>query len=275
MLHCENLQASSISQAIELDEALTALQENSVKDLNLFGKLIGDSGASRLAEALEKNHSCIALNLACNRINEMGARELANAVAKNKSLLELNLRGNNVRTEGAKEIATALEENSTLETLNLGGNGIYRNGCNSILDSIAKNSDTSLTQVNLSGNVCGDLDMAVSTAIKHAQSQARLLVLTLCVCRRPGEDWDISCTNLAGNEVAKVTSNLNDDGIGHMQAEVMDLSSTLDDLRGSISKQTNFSKKRLRLILPDGTDLSTYDGSCTLSQLAPFRQSAL
>ena len=32
--------------------------------------------------------------------------------------------------------------------------------------------DSCLTQVNLSGNVCGDLDMAVSTAIKHAQSQA-------------------------------------------------------------------------------------------------------
>ncbi|GBG35252.1 Nucleotide-binding oligomerization domain-containing protein 2, partial [Hondaea fermentalgiana] len=84
---------------------------------SLEDNIIGDEGATALANALASNESLQALNLQDTRIGVESATALANALAKNESLQELDLKRSNIGHEGATALANALVKNMSLQTL--------------------------------------------------------------------------------------------------------------------------------------------------------------
>ena len=90
-----------------------------LEKIDLYGKELGDPGASTIAEALESNTALKELNLNGNGIGMQGAALLAAALRSNSTLTSLSLCGNNIGFEGAARLAVALAENKTLTELRL------------------------------------------------------------------------------------------------------------------------------------------------------------
>ena len=102
---------------------LVSLRENSITDLNLFGKGVGVPGAIVLSSLLPSAMALKALNLRENNLDAEAARYLGEGLKINGSLRELNVTGNALKAEGARHIADMLAVNQTLTSVDLRYNG--------------------------------------------------------------------------------------------------------------------------------------------------------
>eukprot|EP00427_Karlodinium_veneficum_P042955 CAMPEP_0169265102 /NCGR_PEP_ID=MMETSP1016-20121227/45537_1 /TAXON_ID=342587 /ORGANISM="Karlodinium micrum, Strain CCMP2283" /LENGTH=321 /DNA_ID=CAMNT_0009348623 /DNA_START=105 /DNA_END=1066 /DNA_ORIENTATION=- len=246
--------------------------------MKCFGMLMGDAGASRIAELLKSNANVKCLDLSCNRIGSDGAKDIADALRLNTTLTSLNLRGNYLCCSGAEAIAVGLEHNCTLGTLNLGGNGIGARGSDRLAQAIAKNDslhdivlssnglgpnaaqklidaakDGSVEKLDLRGlnvNGAGAEATLLSDAALALESKRRCMVLT--VDSLPS--GEVACTTLAGNQVAVVAS-----------------TSTLLALAKATSTSTGVPEEKLKFIRPDGATMCDPEETRTLSELLACR----
>merc|ERR1712048_316722 len=92
------------------------------RELNLHGAKLGDVGASRIAEAIERSSTLRQLSLENCAIGDAGAMRLADALERNKSLAEISLVGNSIGDAGTMRLMAALERTDSIQSLDLAGN---------------------------------------------------------------------------------------------------------------------------------------------------------
>lgn len=254
------VKASSVAQAVEL------LEKGHAEELDVFGVLMGDDGARRIATALCGNTSVQSLNLSVNRIGVEGAACLADSLKRNSTLTSLSLRGNYVRCAGAKSLAEALEGNKALKVLNLSSNGICSPGALRLAQALRINED--MDSLSLAGNGIGPRAM---TALVESLGFSSLSAFSAM-------SNDVRSVHEEGNNAQKIadalelkspcmvlTASLTPCGqvactsLGGRQILTSSLSFTLCQLLAALSSQTGLAAKRHRIVRPDGQLLK--DGS--------------
>ncbi len=131
---------------------------------------IGDTGAMKLATALEKNKKMRVLDLSQNRIGDAGAIALAKALEVNKGIEELHLWQNRIGYAGVIAFANMLMVNKTLQQLNLNGSQINSDGIAALARSLEIND--SLEQLALNCELIND---TVVTMLGKALERNRAL----------------------------------------------------------------------------------------------------
>eukprot|EP00747_Dinoflagellata_sp_TGD_P169159 gnl/TRDRNA2_/TRDRNA2_197396_c0_seq1.p1 gnl/TRDRNA2_/TRDRNA2_197396_c0~~gnl/TRDRNA2_/TRDRNA2_197396_c0_seq1.p1 ORF type:complete len:264 (+),score=31.36 gnl/TRDRNA2_/TRDRNA2_197396_c0_seq1:83-874(+) len=210
-----------------------ALERNaSLTTLHLRINRVGDKGVEMLAAALEHHASLMTLDLFYNEIGDHGAESLAKVLEVSTSLTILHLGGNRIGDLGAEHLAAALEHNTSLTTLHLGSNRIGDKGAERLAAALEHN--TSVTTLDLDGN---DPLMTLDLAAALERNKRGFLILTLSCESRERMRSAISCTNIAGSQVALVE---------------VDPEDTIASLLRAISVQLEHYG-HLRLVSRDGT----------------------
>jgi len=165
--------------------------------------MIGDSGATAIAKAIQTNASLRILSLISCDITSEGAKALALALRWNRNLVRVNLRGNRIGDSGLRDIldsflADAAEETrnpssdrpvqSSLMSLNVSQNGVTDEGLTPFLTS---SSLLALEELHLGQNQITDvgaLDIARAICVSSryrgvADRSCRLRWLNLSECR--------------------------------------------------------------------------------------------
>uniref|UniRef100_A0A9J7Y1L7 Uncharacterized protein n=1 Tax=Cyprinus carpio carpio TaxID=630221 RepID=A0A9J7Y1L7_CYPCA len=144
----------------------SALRSNSshLRELNLSGNKLGDSGVKRLSPAVLEDPRC-KLEILWLRdcgVTDEGCAALASALRSNPShLRELNLSVNKLGDSGVKRISAVLEDpHCKLEKLWLRDCGVTDEGC-SALASALRSNPSHLRELDLSENNLGD------SGVKH------------------------------------------------------------------------------------------------------------
>lgn len=88
--------------------------------LNAQETMMGNVGATLVAQAMHINKSITSLNLSANKIGPQGCVMLASALKENKSITHLNLSRNVITSRGAQLLAAALHNNTHVLNLDLG-----------------------------------------------------------------------------------------------------------------------------------------------------------
>ena len=114
-------------------------------------ELIGPSGASALAKALQLNYTLTYLDLQYNAISDSGAAAIAEALKSNCTLTELCLSENKIGESGGEALGKALQSNCTLAHLLLGGNRIGDSGAKAMAKAL-QSRGTQLTVLCLTSN---------------------------------------------------------------------------------------------------------------------------
>ena len=146
---------------------------NTLMELDLNGRRIGDAGAQALAEALKTSGALKTLSLNSNSIGDAGAQALAEALKTNGALTTLWLRSNSIRDAGAQALAEALKTNGALTTLWLSYNSIGEAGAQALAERLKTNG--ALKALWLSSNSIGDAGaQALAEALKTNEALTEL-----------------------------------------------------------------------------------------------------
>ncbi|XP_062397889.1 NACHT, LRR and PYD domains-containing protein 12-like isoform X2 [Sardina pilchardus] len=185
------------SLTVESCAALSsALRSNSssLRQLNLSGNNVGDSGVELLSTGLEHpNCRLETLQLWGCSLTVKSCAALSSALRSNSSILrQLDLSDNNVGDSGVELLSTGLEHpNCRLETLELRGCSLTVKSCAALSSALRSNS-SSLRQLNLSRNNVGDSGVELlSTGLEHPNCRLETLELQFCKLT------ERSCSSLA------------------------------------------------------------------------------
>ena len=141
------------------------------KTLHLYGAMLGDEGATVLAEALRGHRDLKNLYLSSNNIGDVGARAIADALRSNRVITTLYLSGNLITNEGARALGDALSKGALIE-LYLGQNQIGDAGAFAM--AAALRGPGRLQKAFLTGNPFGrDANRALQSAADWAASKTR------------------------------------------------------------------------------------------------------
>ena len=140
--------------------------------LYLWEKVVGDDGATAIAEGLKTNSALQVLQLERNDVGAAGATAIAEGLKTNSTLQTLNLGFNKVGAAGATAMAEGLKTNSTLQTLNLHNNKVGDAGATAMAEGLKTNS--TLQELNLQLNKVGD---AGAAALFGSGASLRVLYL--------------------------------------------------------------------------------------------------
>jgi len=136
--------------------------------------VIGPSGASALARALQSNCTLTYLDLTFNRISPSGAAALGEALKSNCTLTHLYLMDNEIGESGAESLGEALQSNHTLTHLNLQCNRIGDSGAQAFAKAL-QSTGIQLTHLDLGYNVIGAVGVvALAEALQFNCSLLRL-----------------------------------------------------------------------------------------------------
>ena len=103
----------------------TALKSNKIlKILELSNNVIGDIGATVIADGIKDMNSLICLSLFNSQIGDIGAAAIADGIKGMSSLAEVYLYNNQVGNSGAIAIATAFKDSTSLTFFYLHNNKI-------------------------------------------------------------------------------------------------------------------------------------------------------
>ena len=146
-----------------LDEALTAMQDSTVTELDLSQNYLSknklrNAGTHKIAKALQRPECSItALTLADNNIGMLGAEYLAQALeSEHCHVRYLDLSNNNIRATGLGYISEAMHNtNCQLTELNIQDNKAGQHGSTGaeMLADALQSSNCQLTVLNLSDNL--------------------------------------------------------------------------------------------------------------------------
>ncbi|XP_051978400.1 NACHT, LRR and PYD domains-containing protein 3-like [Xyrauchen texanus] len=158
-LHCklEILRLRYCGVTHEGCAALASALTSHLRELDLSGNKLGDSGVKLLSAGLE-NHQCKVeiLRLRYCGVNDEGCAVLASALSNHSHLRELNLSGNKLGDSGVKLLSAGLENpHCKLETLSLNYCNITDEGC-AALASAQRLRPSHPRELELYGNKLGD-----------------------------------------------------------------------------------------------------------------------
>eukprot|EP00747_Dinoflagellata_sp_TGD_P170661 gnl/TRDRNA2_/TRDRNA2_202792_c0_seq1.p1 gnl/TRDRNA2_/TRDRNA2_202792_c0~~gnl/TRDRNA2_/TRDRNA2_202792_c0_seq1.p1 ORF type:complete len:239 (+),score=41.79 gnl/TRDRNA2_/TRDRNA2_202792_c0_seq1:169-885(+) len=186
-----------------LEDAVESLSGSTVTTLDFSKNKIGTPGAERIAVPLKDNTSLTTLNLSRNNIRDKGAESIAAALEHNSSVQTLDLSWNGISGPGAERIAAALELNKSVTTLNLSWNRISAHGANLIAAALEFNN--TVTTLDVSGNETGHRNYGAQQIAEAVErNKSGCLVLTVSCEKQETKHCAISCTNMAGSQVALV-----------------------------------------------------------------------
>eukprot|EP00930_Biecheleria_cincta_P064717 TRINITY_DN50358_c0_g1_i1.p1 TRINITY_DN50358_c0_g1~~TRINITY_DN50358_c0_g1_i1.p1 ORF type:complete len:220 (-),score=53.10 TRINITY_DN50358_c0_g1_i1:25-684(-) len=139
-----------------LKEAINAIV-NGAEEIDISDEQIGDQGALRLAEALEKNETVTDCYLDGNCITDAAVGKLAKILQSHKTLRTFSLYKNNVSDAGASLLADAITT-SSLETLDLRENKVGDDGAQAFAQALQNGSR--IRYLLLNHNYVGDTGAA-------------------------------------------------------------------------------------------------------------------
>ncbi|GAA6082313.1 uncharacterized protein LOC113634383 isoform X20, partial [Tachysurus ichikawai] len=148
------------------------------KDLNLSGKIKGDSEVEQLSVLLKDPH-CRPETLQLSECNltEKGCSALLTALrSEHSTLKELNLRKNRIQDSGVKLLSEELKKkHCKLETLRLSDCSITEEGYTFLAEALRQNSSSPLRELDLRGNDPGASGVKLLTDNKVKKLTLRLL----------------------------------------------------------------------------------------------------
>ncbi|XP_031418631.1 NACHT, LRR and PYD domains-containing protein 12-like [Clupea harengus] len=199
VLHSCNLTESSW---VALASVLRA-KSCCVKDLNLSGNKVLDSGVELLCTGLEHpNCRLERLELWACDLTENSCAALSSALSSNSSSLrDLNLNGNELQDSGVELLSTGLKHpNCKLEILELWECKLSESSCAFLASALCSKS-TSLRKLNLKNNKLRDAGVKqLYSALEHPN--CKLETLELQGCRLTQE----SCASLASALLSDTSS---------------------------------------------------------------------
>ncbi|CAD7968473.1 unnamed protein product [Amoebophrya sp. A120] len=140
-----------------LDQLMGHLVANtSVENVSCAGIELGSVRLRLLAQALEKNTSCVSIDLSRKGLNDEDGVTLAKMLHKNDSLRKMDLEGNNLGVKAAAAFGEALTKNERVFCLNLEANNLVVGGQDSsgiveLAKGLRKNQDVQILALAKNG----------------------------------------------------------------------------------------------------------------------------
>ncbi|XP_072893221.1 NACHT, LRR and PYD domains-containing protein 3-like [Hemitrygon akajei] len=148
------------------------------QELRMNGNKLGDSGMKLVSAAL-RNPECKIQKLWVEKVGltDSGAEDLVSALSTNPSLTELYLSVNKLGVSGVKLVSAALRNpECKIQRLWLARVGLTDSGAEDLASALSTN--TSLTDLDLSGNKLGDSGVKlVSAALRNPECKIQRLWL--------------------------------------------------------------------------------------------------
>lgn len=110
----------------KINEAfIRGVEQNIIRELNLFLHKFDDRFTAMLAEALRHNTSVTRLSLELNEICDDGAICLADALCENRTVLEVNISSNRIGAKGLKALAQGpMKQNRHIVSWDISDNAV-------------------------------------------------------------------------------------------------------------------------------------------------------
>ena len=150
-------------------------EDSSLTSVELRNAGIDDSGAGKLAHALQINTVVTDLVLNCNDITDQGARALGSLLeGSTSSLRRLSLRDNPIGDGGASALAAALRTNPHMTALSLPFCGVSDEGAAALAGAL-RSPTCALVELHLNGNQISDVGAKQLAAALLANANASSL----------------------------------------------------------------------------------------------------
>ena len=164
-----------ISEALKINKG--------IRDLNLFGNIMGNNGTELIAEVLKVNCSIKNIRFGFNRADYRGIKKIAEALKINKGITSVDLSNSWAEDKGVETIAKALKINKSITNIRLADTMMDYEGMAFIAEALKVNK--SINSIDLSDNKLSYASaMKIGEALKLNQS---IIVMYL----KP-RDFDIS-----------------------------------------------------------------------------------
>ncbi|KAL0246501.1 hypothetical protein GEMRC1_007713 [Eukaryota sp. GEM-RC1] len=114
------------------------IETSEVTTIDLRSVVVGDEGASLLADSLKTNMSVVDVNLVHASMGPLGIKALASALMINSSIAVLGLSANIVGDDGAIALAETLKVNTSLTKLYLSAVNIGDEGSIALAEALKR-----------------------------------------------------------------------------------------------------------------------------------------
>ena len=140
-------------------------KNDTLLELNLYGKKVTNKGAKEIGEAIQVNTTLQKLYIHVNTISDDGAAAISDGLKSNNSLQALYMSNNKITSEGAKKVGEAIKVNTTLQQLYVHVNTISDDGAAAISDGLKSNNSLQVLHMD-SNNITNEGAKRIAEAIK-------------------------------------------------------------------------------------------------------------
>ncbi|XP_051749364.1 NACHT, LRR and PYD domains-containing protein 3-like isoform X8 [Ctenopharyngodon idella] len=204
-----------------------------LRELNLSGNKLGDSGGKHLCDVLKDSHSKLErLRLTCCEMTNEGCSAVTSALKSNPShLRELDLSGNKLGDSGVKHLSDVLKDSHCkLERLRLTCCKMTNEGCSAVTSALKLNP-SHLRELDLSGNKLGDSEVKhLHDVLKDSHSKLERLRLTCCEMTNEGCSAVTSALKSHLRELDLSGNKLGDSGVNNLSVLLINTQCKLEKL---------------------------------------------